>query len=123
MLENEYRHNKKFREYVDKYCKNMKVTVEETLQHEIVRQVFLMYTDKAERTKVKMGRKKDGLLEFHREAARKGITYAEAQKRETQEQIERIRVPQTEGQDGPLYMKVSARNRIKKLEVETEGVK
>lgn len=45
MLENEYRHNKEFRDYVDKYCESRKVTVEEALQHEIVRQKFLMNTD------------------------------------------------------------------------------
>ena len=45
MMRNEYRHNKKFRDYVDKYCKSRNITVEEALQHELVRQVYLYYTE------------------------------------------------------------------------------
>ncbi len=45
MLENEYRYNKNFRDYVDKYCKTYGYTVEEALTHELVRQAFLLYTE------------------------------------------------------------------------------
>ena len=45
VVDNEYRHNQKFREYVDKYCKKHKCTVDEALRHELVRQVCLRYTD------------------------------------------------------------------------------
>lgn len=45
MLENEYRYNPRFREYVDKYCKAYGYTVDEALTHEVVRQVFLSYTE------------------------------------------------------------------------------
>ena len=44
-VRNEYRHNRDFREYVDKYCEQHKITVEEALKHEIVRQVCLQYTE------------------------------------------------------------------------------
>lgn len=44
-LRNEYRHNNKFRQYVDKYCKSHQLTVDEALQHEVVRQVYLYYTE------------------------------------------------------------------------------
>lgn len=44
-VHNEYKFNQKFREYVDKYCNTYGCTVEEALQHELVRQVCLMYTD------------------------------------------------------------------------------
>lgn len=45
MIENEYRHNKRFRDYVDKYSDKHGITVEEALKHEIVRQVWLQYTE------------------------------------------------------------------------------
>ena len=45
MIRNEYVHNKKFRDYVDKYCTKHGISVAEALQHALVRQVFLMYTD------------------------------------------------------------------------------
>lgn len=63
-----------------------------------------------------MGRKrKDNTLEtFNRDAVRDGVTYAEAQIRETQGEIGRIRAPR--GEDGePIYMKVSVRNSLKSL--------
>lgn len=44
-LHNEYRHNSKFRAYVDKYCTAHDIRVEEALQYEIVRQVYLYYTE------------------------------------------------------------------------------
>lgn len=61
-------------------------------------------------------RKDNGLGDFHKEAVQNGITYAEAQKRETQEHMEKIRAPRTEKSNGvPVYMKVSAWNTLKKL--------
>lgn len=45
ILKNEYRHNNKFRRYVDRYAKNNHVTTEEALKHELVRQVYLSYTE------------------------------------------------------------------------------
>lgn len=42
---NEYKFNKNFREYVDKYCRTYGITVDEALQHELVKQVCLMYTE------------------------------------------------------------------------------
>lgn len=66
-----------------------------------------------------MGRRKNsgGLEAFNNAAVRGGITYAEAQKQETQADMERIRTPRTERADGrPVYMTVAARNRLKKLE-------
>lgn len=45
MLENEYRNNKRFRSYVDRYCKGMNVTAGEALTHEIVRQVCISYAE------------------------------------------------------------------------------
>ena len=58
-----------------------------------------------------MGRKRkdNTLAAFNRDAVRDGVTYAEAQIRETQSGIERIRAPR--GEDGEqVYMKVSAVN-------------
>lgn len=65
-------------------------------------------------------RKKDNSLEaYNSTAVRSGISYAEAQKRETQGQMERIRAPKAETQEGvPIYMTVAARNRLKRLEAE-----
>lgn len=45
MIGNEYGHNKRFREYVDKYCAKHGITVQEALTHELVRQVYLQYTE------------------------------------------------------------------------------
>lgn len=66
--------------------------------------------------------KKNTRLEaFNNAAARKGITYAEAQQRETAAQMKRIRAPRTERTDGrPVYMTVAARNAMKKLKVDSE---
>ena len=44
-LMNEYCYNAKFRDYVDKYCKKHSLTVKEALRHEIVKQVYLYYTE------------------------------------------------------------------------------
>lgn len=45
MIEREYRFNKNFRRYVDKYAEKHGITAEEALKHEIVRQVWLQYTE------------------------------------------------------------------------------
>lgn len=49
MLHNEYKYNKRFREYVDHYCKNYNegrsITVEEALQHDVVKQAYLYYRE------------------------------------------------------------------------------
>lgn len=42
---NEYKYNKQFRDYVDKYCKTYNLTVEEALKHELVKQVCKYYTE------------------------------------------------------------------------------
>lgn len=42
---NEYRHNTKFKQYVDKYAKHNRITVVEALKHELVRQAALYYTE------------------------------------------------------------------------------
>lgn len=44
-LENEYRYNQDFREYVDKHCKRYNLTVEEALWQAIVRQAYLYYAE------------------------------------------------------------------------------
>lgn len=45
LVNNEYRHNEKFRQYVDKYAKNRRITVAEALKHELVRQAALYYME------------------------------------------------------------------------------
>lgn len=44
-LENEYRYNQDFREYVDKHCKRYNLTVDEALSQAIVRQAYLYYAE------------------------------------------------------------------------------
>ncbi len=44
-VKNEYRHNQKFREYVDRYSDQREISVDEALKHELVKQVYLYYTD------------------------------------------------------------------------------
>lgn len=66
-----------------------------------------------------MGRRRrhEGLERFNNEVVRSGVTYADIQKLETQSRMERIRAPRVVGDDGrSVYMKVSDRNRIKRLE-------
>ena len=41
----EYKFNKKFRDYVDRYCKLNKVSVEDALQHGFIKAAYLHYTD------------------------------------------------------------------------------
>ncbi|MBD5524559.1 MAG: hypothetical protein HDR04_09085 [Lachnospiraceae bacterium] len=45
MIENEYRHNRRFREYVDQYCADHDMTVEQAFKQDSVRKEFLMHTD------------------------------------------------------------------------------
>ncbi len=45
MIRNEYVHNKRLRDYVDRYAKSHEISANEALDHELVRQAFLMYTD------------------------------------------------------------------------------
>ena len=45
LMQKEYQHNSKFHEYVDKYSKDRGIPISIALQHEVVRQVFLRYTD------------------------------------------------------------------------------
>ena len=46
-----YNHNEDFKKYVDRYCKNymegQSITVEEALEHEIVKSVAAQYREKA----------------------------------------------------------------------------
>ena len=42
---NEYRFNTKFREYVDKYCNKHKISLAAAMEHQIIRQVYLVYTE------------------------------------------------------------------------------
>ena len=66
-----------------------------------------------------MGRrvKRESIESFNNDVVRSGVTYADIQKLETQSRMERNRAPRTERSDGrPVYMKVSDRNRIKRLE-------
>lgn len=46
-IANEYCHNRRFRRYVDKYSNHHRISVEESLKHEIVRQVYLEYKERA----------------------------------------------------------------------------
>lgn len=43
-----YNNNPDFKAFVDKYCKKHCITVDEALQHEIVRQVYLEYSGATE---------------------------------------------------------------------------
>lgn len=45
LIINDYRHNIIFRNFVQKYCKKHDVDTIEALQHEIVKQVWRMYTE------------------------------------------------------------------------------
>lgn len=64
-----------------------------------------------------MARKKaDNTIDtFNREALQEGVTYAQAQIRETQSKIERIRAPRPEDGTDPVYMTVAARSRLKNM--------
>jgi hypothetical protein len=45
VIRNEYIHNRRFKQYVDKYCEHHGITVDEALEHQIVRQAYLYYTE------------------------------------------------------------------------------
>lgn len=44
-IKNEYRHNKRFRDYVDRYCNKHKISIDEALTHSFVKLAYLHYTD------------------------------------------------------------------------------
>ena len=44
-IKNEYRFNRKFKQYIDKYCERKHIKVEEALGHAIARQAYLKYTE------------------------------------------------------------------------------
>lgn len=50
-----YDHNADFKRYVDRYCKTYWLTVEEALEHELVKQVAAQYREKEE-TRVELKR-------------------------------------------------------------------
>ncbi len=52
---------------------------------------------------------------FGREAMMRGLTYAEAQIRETCEKIGPVRAPEEEDPGHPVYQKVSTREMLKKI--------
>lgn len=65
-----------------------------------------------------MGRraKRESLEAFNNAVVQSGVTYADIQKLETQAQMKRIRAPRTTQSDGrPVYMTISARNQLKRL--------
>ena len=43
-----YNHNEDFKMYVDRYCKQYGLTVDEALEHEIVKNVAAQYREKEE---------------------------------------------------------------------------
>ena len=45
MMQNDYAYNRRFREYVDKYCRKHGCTVAEALTHELVRQAWRHYME------------------------------------------------------------------------------
>lgn len=45
MIVNEYRHNRKFREFVNDFCKKNNMSVAEALRHKSVKQAWLFCTD------------------------------------------------------------------------------
>lgn len=45
MIGNEYRHNARFRKFVDGYCTEHGCTVDEALAQDEVRRAFLHYTE------------------------------------------------------------------------------
>lgn len=53
---------------------------------------------------------------FSKEAARRGLTYAEAQIEETCEKIGPVRAPEEDDQEHPVYQKVSTRELMKRTE-------
>lgn len=45
-----YETNQNFKLYVDRYCQTYRLSVDEALEHELVRQVYLMYVEDSKRT-------------------------------------------------------------------------
>lgn len=45
ILKNEYMYNKKFREYVDRYCEKHECSVKEALKKKKIKLAFWQYTD------------------------------------------------------------------------------
>ena len=43
-----YNHNEDFKMYVDRYCNQYRLTVDEALEHELVKQVAAQYREKEE---------------------------------------------------------------------------
>lgn len=41
----EYKYNKKFRNYVDKYCEMHKIGLDEAMKHPVIRQAYLHYRE------------------------------------------------------------------------------
>lgn len=58
---------------------------------------------------------------FNKEAARRGLTYAEAQIEETCEKIGPVRAPEEDDPEHPVYQKVSTRKMKKKLNFSGDG--
>ena len=48
IMQNDYKFNQRFYEYVDKYCKKHGYTVDEALTHELVKQVYRYYTEESD---------------------------------------------------------------------------
>lgn len=48
-----YESNENFKRYVDSYCKTQKISVEEALEHELVRQVYNYYKEEQKDDKSK----------------------------------------------------------------------
>lgn len=44
-----YETNQNFKFYVDRYCNQYRLSVDEALRHELVRQVYLMYVEDSKR--------------------------------------------------------------------------
>lgn len=44
-MRNEFTLNSKFRDYVNKYCKKHEITIDEAMEHKLIRQVYLDYTE------------------------------------------------------------------------------
>lgn len=45
LMRNEYQYNSNFRKYVDEYCNRNKCTIEDAFNNEIIRRMFLRYTE------------------------------------------------------------------------------
>lgn len=45
LIQNEYKHNINFRKYVDNYCKQKGLTLEDAFNEECVKQMFWRYTE------------------------------------------------------------------------------